>query len=204
MHTLFDSLLHILIAFINKIGYLGIFIGMFLESTLFPLPSEVIMIPAGISASQGGMNIYFAIIAGVAGNVCGAIFSYYLATSIGRTILFKIGKYFFVKTETIIKVENFFKNHGSISILIGRVLPGVRHVISLFAGIARMPLRLFSFYTTVGSAIWTGILSALGFFIGENQTLIKEHLHEIIIACALLCAFMIAIYIFYKKRKKTS
>lgn len=202
MHALFHSITEFLINFINQIGYFGIFVGMFLESTLVPLPSELIMIPAGMSASQGGMNIYIALISGILGNIAGAIFSYYLAVSIGRTILFRIGKYFFVKPATIIKIEEFFKNHGPISIFIGRLLPGFRHFISLPAGIARMDLRLFLTYTALGSTIWTSVLITLGFFIGENQKLIEEHLHEIIVTCLIFCTTIVAIYIFFKPARK--
>jgi len=203
MHSLFDSLVTLLINFIDKIGYFGIFIGMFLESTVVPLPSEVIMIPAGMSAALNGKtNIYLAIIAGVLGNVCGAIFSYYLASSLGRSILFYIGKYFFVKPATIIKIETFFKNHGPISILIGRLLPGFRHFISLFAGIAKMDFRLFLLYTTIGSTIWTTTIAALGYFIGENQETIKGFLHTVIIALVVFCTLAIGLYIFFHRRKK--
>jgi membrane protein DedA with SNARE-associated domain len=203
MSAFFDSIIHLLINFINQIGYFGIFFGMFLESTVVPIPSELIMIPAGISASHGSeINIYIAIICGTLGNIAGALFSYYLASSIGRKILFYIGKYFFVKPSTIIKIEDFFKNHGPISVLIGRLLPVFRHFISLFAGIAKMDLRLFFIYTTIGSSIWTTILAVLGYFIGENQELIKEHLNDIIIACVLLCIAIIAIYIFRKPARK--
>jgi len=202
MHSLFDSAIHLLINFINEIGYFGIFIGMLLESTVVPIPSELIMIPAGISAAHGGMNIYIAITCGVLGNASGALLSYYLASSIGRSVLFYIGKYFFVKPATIVKIEEFFKNHGPISVFLGRLIPGVRHFISLFAGIAKMDLRKFFIYTVTGSAIWTTTLTVLGFFIGENQELIKAHLHEIIIACIVLCAGIVAIYILRKPARK--
>ena len=202
MHSLFESTINLFTSFINEIGYFGIFIGMFLESTLVPLPSEVIMIPAGILAAKGGMNVYIATIVGILGNVGGAIFSYWLAASIGRTILFRIGKYFFVKAETIIKIENFFKNHGPVSIFIGRLLPGFRHFISLPAGIAKMDMKLFFIYTATGSAIWTSMLSALGFFIGENQQLIEKYLHEIAVTVGLSCTLILAIYMFLKPMRK--
>ena len=109
MHALFDSTMQLLIALINQVGYFGIFIGMFLESTLIPIPSELIMIPAGIAASQGQMNIYAALFVGILGNVLGAVFSHYLDASIGRTLLIKVGEYFLVKPATITKIENFFK-----------------------------------------------------------------------------------------------
>lgn len=202
MHSILHSITEFLITFINQIGYFGIFVGMFLESTLIPLPAELIMIPAGMSAAHGGMNIFIALTCGILGNICGAIFSYYLAISIGRTLLLRIGKYFFVKPSTIIKIENFFKNHGPISIFIGRLLPGFRHFISLPAGIARMDMRLFFTYTLLGSTLWTSVLVTLGFLIGENQQLIEEHLREIIITCAIFCTTIITIYIFRKPARK--
>jgi len=196
------SLVEFLISFINQVGYLGIFIGMFLESTLVPLPSELIMIPAGLAAEKGLMNIYLIIFVGVLGNILGAVFSYYLASSIGRSLLFKIGKYFFVKAETIIKIEEFFKNHGPISIFLGRLLPGFRHFISLPAGIAKMNLRLFIIYTALGSAIWDTILTYLGFFIGQNQELIEQNLNDFIALTITTCVFIASIYLIYKKPQK--
>jgi len=201
MHALFDSTIHFLLNFINQIGYIGIFIGMFLESTLIPIPSELIMIPAGIAAQQGSMNIYFIVLAGVLGNVLGAIFSYYLAASIGHPILLRIGKYFLVKPKTIIKIEEFFKNHGPISVFIGRLLPGFRHFISLPAGIAKMDIKTFSYYTTLGSSIWTSILAGLGYFIGENQEVIKDNLQGIVLGSVTICVVIVVVYIFFKKRK---
>ncbi len=200
MHTIIHSTTEFLIEIINQIGYFGIFLGMFLESTLVPIPSELIMIPAGMAASKGLMNIYAVTIVGILGNVAGAVFSYYLALSIGRKLLLKLGKYFFVKEQTIIKIEKFFEKHGPISVFIGRLLPGFRHFISLPAGIAKMDLKAFYFYTSTGSTIWTSILAALGFFIGENQDLITKNLHNIILSCVICSAVILALY-FIKKRK---
>lgn len=201
LSVIFDSVVSALVIFISKIGYLGIFLGMFLESTPFPLPSEVIMIPAGIAASQGLMNIYLAILAGVTGNVCGAIFSYFVAASVGRAILFRIGKYFFLKPERIIAIEAFFNSHGKISVFIGRLIPGVRHFISLSAGVVKMDFRLFCLYTFVGSFIWITVLTVLGSVIGSNQELIKEYLHVLIAGVIISSAVLIAIYMFLHKRK---
>lgn len=203
MHELVDPAINFLVQFIGQVGYLGIFIGMFLESTAFPLPSELIVIPAGISASQGEMNLFLIIFVGTVGNVAGAVFSYYLAAFAGRAVLFRIGKYLFLKPETIIKVEEYFKNHGSISVFIGRLLPGIRHFISLPAGIAQMDMKLFFFYTTIGSLIWTTVLAMLGYEIGENRELIKQYIHSIILACVLFCVVLVTGYYFYMKRKKS-
>ena len=202
MHSFISALITFLTNFINEVGYLGIFIGMFLESTLVPLPSELVMIPAGLAVSSGEMNIYIALFVGVLGNVVGAVFSYYLAASIGRTILFRIGKYFFVKAETIIKIERFFENHGPISIFIGRLLPGFRHFISLPAGVARMDMKLFFIYTTLGSTIWNSILIAVGFFIGNNHKLIAENLYVIALGLFGFCIVILLGYIFLKPTRK--
>jgi membrane protein DedA with SNARE-associated domain len=200
MHALIDPLVEFLVEIINQVGYFGIFLGMFLESTLVPIPSELVMIPAGMAASKGSMNIYIVTIVGILGNVSGAVFSYHLASSIGRKLLLKVGKYFFVKEQTIIKIEKFFEKHGPISVFIGRLLPGFRHFISLPAGIAKMDLKTFYFYTSAGSTIWTSILAALGFFIGENQELLTKNLHNIILFCVICSAVILALY-FIKKRK---
>jgi membrane protein DedA with SNARE-associated domain len=202
MHSFISALITFLTNFINEVGYLGIFIGMFLESTLVPLPSELVMIPAGLAVSSGEMNIYIVLFVGVLGNVAGAVFSYYLAASIGRTILFRIGKYFFVKAETIIKIEKFFENHGPISIFIGRLLPGFRHFISLPAGVARMDMKLFFIYTTLGSTIWNSILIAVGFFIGNNHKLIAENLYVIALGLLGFCIAILLGYIFLKPTRK--
>lgn len=202
MRELIDPAINLLVNFINQVGYFGIFIGMFLESTAVPLPSELIVIPAGIAASQGQMNLFIIIFVGTAGNVAGAIFSYYLAELVGRKILFKIGHYLFVKPASIIRVENYFKSHGPISVFIGRLLPGFRHFISLPAGIARMDIKIFFFYTTIGSTIWTIILAMLGYEIGENKELIKEYIHAIILGCVALCAILVGGYYFWMSKNK--
>lgn len=201
MHELIDPIINFLVNFIGQVGYLGIFFGMFIESTAFPLPSELIVIPAGIAASQGQMNLGLIIFIGTLGNVAGAVFSYYLAEFAGRAVLLKIGKYLFVKPETIFKVEEYFKSHGPISVFISRLIPGFRHFISMPAGIAKMDIKLFCFYTTLGSAIWTTVLALLGYEIGENKELIKEYIHSIILCCIALCTIIIAIYFFFRRRK---
>jgi len=198
---IFESTMDILINFIEQVGYFGIFIGMFLESTMLPIPSEIIMIPAGMAAAYGNMNLGLVIFIGVLGNVLGAIFSYYLAMFLGRPILLKIGRYFFIKPETIIKIEKFFKSHGNISVFIGRLIPGIRHFISLPAGVAKMNFKTFCFYTTLGSAIWTSVLTFLGFGIGANKDLIKKYLNLIIVVCILLCGITIACYAYFQKNR---
>lgn len=184
---------------VGALGYMGIFFMMFLESSFFPFPSEVVMIPAGYLAYKGEMNIYLAITAGVAGSLAGALFNYYLAIRFGRVLLIKYGKYVLIKEPTIIKMENFFEQHGSISTFSGRLIPAVRQYISFPAGLARMNLALFSLYTSLGAAIWVVILTLLGYFIGDNQALITQYLRYII--TIILACIVIGGYFYYKKQK---
>lgn len=199
MHQIVHDLINFIVNMINEIGYLGIFIGMFLESTLIPIPSELVMIPAGIASAKGIMNIYLVTIVGTLGNILGAVFSYYLALTLGRKIILKIGKYFFIKTETIVKIEVFFKKYGSASVFIGRLLPGFRHFISLPAGLAKMDFKLFLFYTSLGATIWTSILAFTGYFIGENQDLIVKNIKEISLVILIFSIFAVSIIFAYKK-----
>ena len=187
---------------VGSLGYIGIFIMMFLESSFFPFPSEIVMVPAGYLAYKGEMNIYLAIFAGIAGSLTGALFNYFLAVKFGRSFLIKYGKYFFIKEETISKMEQYFKSHGHISTFSGRLIPAVRQYISFPAGLARMNLLIFSIYTTLGAAIWVVILTLLGYYLGDNEALVKEYLRYIIVGI-LICLAIIGFW-YYKKIKKNS
>jgi membrane protein DedA with SNARE-associated domain len=186
---------------VGSLGYPGIFIMMFLESSFFPFPSEVVMVPAGYLAYKGEMNIYLAILFGILGSLSGALFNYYLAVKFGRKFLVKYGKYFFIKEDTIIKMEEFFKNHGHISTFSGRLIPAVRQYISFPAGLARMNLLVFSIYTSLGAAIWVIILTLLGYYLGDNEALIKEYLRYIIVVILIL--LVVLAFWYYKKIKKS-
>jgi len=200
-------MLHDIVDFIvntvSDLGYIGIFIMMFLESSFFPFPSEVVMVPAGYLASKGEMNIFIALVTGIMGSVAGAVFNYLLAVKYGRAFLLKYGKYIFVQEETLQKMEDFFAKHGHISTFSGRLIPAVRQYISLPAGLARMNLWKFSFYTSLGAGIWVLILTFLGYFIGENETLVKEYLHIIIITILVFLSVLVFFYIRIKTKKET-
>ena len=196
-----SSIINFIVETVSSLGYFGIFIMMFLESSFFPFPSEVVMIPAGYLASKGEMNIYLVLLFGILGSLAGALFNYYFAIKLGRAFLLRYGKYILVSEETILKMEEFFKNHGHISTFSGRLIPGVRQYISLPAGLARMNIFVFSLYTSLGAGIWVLILTILGYFLGNNQALVKEYLHIIIIVILILLA--IFAYFYYRRVKKT-
>ena len=181
-------------------GYLGIFCMMFLESSFFPFPSEVAMIPAGYLVFQGKMNIFLAFFAGTFGSLMGAIFNYYLCYFFGRSLIEKYGKYVGINDDKMKKFENFFKRHGEISTFNCRLIPGIRQYISLPAGLAKMNIFRFSLFTTLGAGIWVAILLGLGYFLGQNETILKEKLHiiTIILLFFVILTFIVYFY-FYKK-----
>jgi len=188
-----------LIEIIVKLGYFGIFLGMFLESTLVPIPSEAVMIPAGMAVAKQQLNFILVVFFGVFGNILGAVFSYYLALWLGKPILLKVGRFFWIKPQTITKIEIFFLKYGEISVFVGRLLPGFRHFISTPAGIAKMNIAKFLFYTTFGSTIWTTLLVIFGYYFSLHQEYLLNNFKIIVV-------FLIAIlllWIFYKyKRSK--
>ena len=174
-----ESIIAILMETIGSLGYPGIFILMFLESSFFPFPSEVVMIPAGYLAQQGEMNLAWVFACGLAGSLSGALFNYWLAMKVGRSFLLRYGRYLMMSPATLEKMEQFFDRHGEISTFNGRLLPGVRQYISLPAGIARMPIGRFTLYTGLGAGLWISVLVLLGYFLGANETMISRYLAEL-------------------------
>jgi len=173
-----NSVIDWIVQTVNHWGYFGIFAAMFLESSFFPFPSEVIMIPAGYLAFKGEMNLYAAIFTGVLGSVAGALFNYWLAYRFGRPFLLRYGRYFFLKKENLEKLEVFFRRHGEISTFNGRLIPGVRQYISLPAGLSRMHPGRFVFYTALGAGIWVTVLALLGYFLGAHEDQVAHYLHH--------------------------
>lgn len=196
------DLLNWIVQVVGSLGYLGIFLLMFLESSFFPFPSEVVMIPAGYLAHQGKMNLVVVVICGILGSLAGALFNYYLAVKMGRPLLLRYGQYVMFRESTLQKIELFFARHGHISTFTGRLIPGIRQYISLPAGLARMNLPLFCFYTSLGAGIWVLILALLGYYIGDNEAMVKAYLHEIVLYLLLACAMGLAVYWYFNRRKK--
>ncbi len=194
-----QEVIDFLVQTIGSLGYIGIFALMFLESSFFPFPSEVVMIPAGYLAYKGEMNLFLAIFSGILGSVAGAVFNYLLAFKLGRAFLIKYGKYLFIKEETLEKLEDFFQEHGHISTFNGRLIPGIRQYISLPAGIAKMNMTKFVLYTALGAGIWVVVLALLGYFLGQNEELIHKYLKEI----TAITLFLIGVitFIYYKRYK---
>ncbi len=191
-----------IVGYVGDLSYWGIFLLMFLESTFFPFPSEIIMIPAGYLAFKGEMNLYAVVLVGVLGSVGGALFNYYLAMHFGRKIILKYGRYFFIKEETLDKLEAFFVKHGELSTFNGRLIPGIRQLISLPAGLARMNVVRFSLYSALGAGIWVLVLVALGYLLGSNEALISEYLKTATVIALISVVFITIFYVVRYRRRK--
>lgn len=196
-----ENIVTYLVDLVSNWGYLGIFLLMALESSFFPFPSEVVMIPAGYLVYTGQMNLYMAFAAGAFGSLAGALFNYYLCYFLGRPFVAKYGKYVGITDEKMAKFESFFNRYGEISTFNCRLIPGIRQYISLPAGLAKMNIFTFSLYTTLGAGIWVAILLAIGYYIGDQKELIKEYLGQITIYLLIAVALITAIYIYIHKRK---
>lgn len=186
---------------VNGWGYAGIFILMALESTVLPIPSELVLIPAGYLAYQGEMDLILIFLASTIGSLAGAFLNYGLALWVGRPFLERHGKYFFVRPALLHKTDAFFARHGAISTFTGRLIPGIRHLISLPAGLCRMNVTTFGFYTSVGAGLWSAILMALGYFIGGNEALLQEQLPLVTIAILVFVGLTLVGYFVWQRRR---
>ncbi len=157
-------------------GYIFIFVFMTIESSFIPFPSEVVMIPAGFLAARGELSggstfmcVTLAVFVGILGSLAGAFVNYYLALWVGKPFLEKYGKYFFIKPEPLARACEVFNKYGAATTFVCRLIPVIRQLISIPAGIAKMPLAPFTFFTALGAGIWTIILAAVGYILGVQS-----------------------------------
>ena len=195
IHTLVQWLLDT----IGAMGYPGILILMAMESSIIPIPSELVMPPAGYLAYQGKMSLAIAILCGTAGSLIGAYANYFVSHYLGRPLILKYGKYVLIPPDKFERVERFFLRHGEISTFIGRLLPVIRHLISIPAGVAGMNHFKFSLYTLLGAGIWCTILTLIGYAIGENQQLIMQYSHKALFWVAVFSAALVAVYVWRQR-----
>jgi membrane protein DedA with SNARE-associated domain len=198
MHALIQWLLDT----IGVLGYPGIFLLMAMESSIIPVPSELVMPPAGYLAFQGQMNMAVAILCGTLGSLAGAYANYYASHYLGRPLIIKYGKYVLIPPEKFERVERFFLQHGEISTFIGRLLPVVRHLISIPAGLSGMNHLRFALYTLLGAGVWCSILTTIGYVIGEKQNLIMQYAHRAVVWVILFSVVLVAGYVWRHRRNK--
>jgi len=205
----FSQIVDGLLAIIANFGYLGIFIGMTIESSFFPFPSEVIMIPAGALIASGQMTFFWVFFAGLLGSLAGALINFFLAFYLGRKtinfLILKYGKFFLLGKRGLERSDIYFKKHGEITTFLGRLIPVVRQLISLPAGFSKMNLFRFCLFTSLGAGIWTFILIYLGYLFGNNSELIKANMNLIFLVISIfLLIILISYFIWIKFRNKNT
>ena len=167
----------------NTLGYVGIALLMFLENVFPPVPSEVVMPLAGFTAAQGGLSLVGVILAGVAGSLAGALLWYYAGKIYGaermRDFADRYGRWITVSPEDIDRATNWFNRHGRSAVLIGRLVPGVRTLISVPAGISGMGLFPFLLYSTIGTVGWTALLAICGYILRGQWNAVESYISPI-------------------------
>lgn len=169
--------------FMDNASYLFVFVFMVVESSFIPFPSEVVVPPAAYLAMHDGssMNIFVIVIVATAGAIVGALVNYYLSLWLGRPIIYKfaesrVGHVFLLNKEKVEKAEKYFNNHGAISTFVGRLIPAIRQLISIPAGLSKMNVGKFIAFTALGAGIWNVVLASLGFILSTMVT--KDRLFE--------------------------
>ncbi len=205
MHDLFKELIDWYLRSLETGGYALIVLLMFVESTFLPLPSELIIPPAAhLAYTKGNMSILGIVLAGALGSWLGATTMYWVARWAGRPLILKYGKYFRVSPEKVAAAERWAAAYGNFGIFASRLLPVVRHLIGIPAGIVQMNYLKFSLWTVVGSSLWCGVLCWLGIKAGQDQALMNGELHSITIWGAGILAVLGVIYWFFVHRQMKS
>ena len=197
---------------LNNLNYGTILLLMLLESTVIPVPSELVVAPAAFHAASGELDVFLVILFSTIGADIGASINYFVALYVGRPVIYKFansrwGKMCLLNQQKVEKSERYFDDHGVVATLTGRLIPGIRHLISIPAGLARMTYWKFLLYTTIGAGIWHSILAALGWYLAtivpedQLEATIKQYNHYIVGAIIALVV-LAAIYFFVKSKLK--
>ncbi len=194
--TLFDW-------YMANLNYFTIALLMAIESTFLPLPSEIVIPFAAYKAGQGDLNVFIVVLAGTTGALTGSLINYTLAYYLGRPIVYKfagskLGKIFLLSEERVMHAEEYFIRNGKTSTFIGRLVPGVRHLISIPAGLAKMSLRDFMLYTFIGAGIWNVILAFIGYYLYAVREQIFPYIGHILLGIGVI----FVVYLIIKARKK--
>ena len=201
---------------LNNLTYPNIFLLMLLESTVVPVPSELVVAPAAYHAASGGLNVFLVVLVATIGAAVGASINYVVALYVGRPVVYKFanskwGKMCLLNQEKVEKSERYFDQHGIVATLTGRLIPGIRHLISIPAGLARMNYWKFLLYTVIGAGVWHSILAALGWYLhavvpeDELDATIEKYNHYIVLGIIAIVVLVIAYFVVKHYRgKKTS
>ena len=202
------DIINIITSLISSYGYLGIFIAAFAETIFPPIPSELIFPLAGFIGFKSNFTYFetfLMALSGAVGATIGAIVIYLVSLKIGRIAIVKLGKYVFVSEKKIESAERWFEKYGVYAVFLGRMAPGVRELISIPAGIAKMPFAKFVTFTFFGSLVWSLILVFSGYFLGNSWDSVSETLTDyfpiISVIVLLSMGIVILCYVYYDKRR---
>jgi membrane protein DedA with SNARE-associated domain len=192
-----------------NLNYFTVALLMAIESTFMPLPSEVVMPFAAYKAAHGELNAFIVILSGTMGALSGSLINYTLAFYLGRPLVYKfaesrIGKLFLLSKEKVEHAENYFIRNGKTSTFIGRLVPGIRHLISIPAGLAKMNLRDFILFTFLGAGIWNIILVIIGYYLYEFREQIFPYLDDILYLLGAVFVVYLIIKIWKSKKSETN
>jgi membrane protein DedA with SNARE-associated domain len=201
---IFAAIGSIALSTIQLLGYGGIFFLMMLESMVVPVPSEFVMPFAGFLVAQGTFNFILVILTSTLGSITGSLIFYYVGKTGAHTLVEKYGKYVLVDIEDIKKTEEWFNKRGELTVFIARLVPVVRHLISLIAGVGKMNVKKFSLYTILGAALWNAILTYLGFLLGQHWNEVSQYLEglDIVIVILLVLGCLYFVYRHLARAKK--
>lgn len=191
-----SQILQTLINLMQSLGYFGLFLLMILENVFPPIPSEAILPTAGMAAAQGKMNLALVVLVGALGSVVGTLPLYYLGRALALERILALtrqyGKWLALSEKDIQKAVAWFQHYGPKAVLFGRMVPGVRSLLSIPAGISAMPLLQFMFYSFIGSGLWSALLAGVGYVLGENAEQLTRYLDPLgkFIAIGLVVAFV--------------
>lgn len=202
MFSLTEFLSQTAIHLIESTGYWGIFLAMTLESACIPIPSEIIMPFAGYVVWEGKLTLWGITLIGAVGNLFGSLIAYYVGLKGGRPLLEKYGKYILIDKSKLNLADEWFAKYGQEAVLISRVLPGVRTIISLPAGITHMDLKKFSAYTFFGSLPWCFTLGYVGVLMGPQWENIKDYMHILDIIVGIVVVVFLAYLIYHYRGKE--
>lgn len=189
----------------DSMGYLGILLLMIIENVFPPIPSELIMPSAGFAASRGDMNLALVVLMGTLGSVLGTLPLYYLGRAFGEERLVawadKYGKWLTLSGKDIRKADDWFDRHGTKAVLFGRMVPGIRSLLSLPAGMSEMPLPKFLIYSAIGSAMWASVLAGAGYMLGENYDKVEHYVAPV--SKIVLGVLIVAAAVWFMRRKRS-
>ncbi len=189
-------------AFIDKTGYVTVFIGMTMESMVFPIPSEAIMPFAGFLIAEGRFTFFGVIFFSTLGSIAGSLLSYAMGRYGGHPFVDRYGRYLLLDRHELEATERFFGKYGEWTIFISRFIPVIRHLISIPAGVARMNLWRFSVLTIIGAGLWNAFLTYVGFRLKQNWQVVMQYSHIVDIVVVAILLGLIIFYVTRQLRRK--